>query len=167
MLITVLDLVLVPLLPQVFPTSGYLINSLCYGIMSERSKEGRWHSLSKTSSDSISWNKLTGCWQLKVKKNQTSTINNYGATITHTHTHTHIYIYIYIYIHVCVCVYIYIYKWYCFLLYVRDRQMRYLVGAVSLCHSLFQRVGVFTGEAWVLKEVSYYAWSSGMIWLFL
>ena len=38
---------------------------------------------------------------------------------------------------VCVCVW----KLYCFLLYLRDRQVRYLAGAVFICYSIFRGGG--------------------------
>ena len=67
-------------------------------------------------------NKLAVCWQLKDKKNFLLTINNYLLK----HNGVTIYIYIWTLCH--------------FLLYLRDRQIRYLVGAVILCYTIFRRV---------------------------
>ena len=54
--------------------------------------------------------------------------------------HNNIYIYIYMCVCVCVCVCVWIF--YSFLLYLSDRQLRYLAGAVFLYYSIFWVLGI-------------------------
>ena len=87
-----------------------------------------------------------------------STIHTQTHKHTHTHIHTHTHTHIYIYI--CMEVV-------SLLLYLRDRQMTYLLGAALLCDSVFQRVCGFAGEALDVGEMSFLIllsseWTSGI-----
>ena len=89
----------------------------------------------------VSWNKLAVFWQLENMKNSPLLIDN---NLLKHNGEIVVYIYIYIYVRV--------YQLYNFLLYLRDRQLKYMARTVFLCDLVFRRVRLLLERLYCLER---------------